>query len=72
MTATHPTASLWTLLSHPVPCLAYELARKRDPDVVVRTLRPSSWRPGLLRCDNCGRHFDWVFERAYTAPGPRP
>lgn len=78
MAAAHPTApianaaSLWSLPSHPVPCPACQRAHLRDPDIVVGSLVPSTWRPGLLRCDSCGRHFDWVLGRPYTAPEPRP
>ncbi len=64
-------ATLWSLPSQPVPCPACELASKRDPAIVIGSLRASTWRPGLLRCDSCGRHFDWVFGRPYTAPEPQ-
>lgn len=66
------SASLWSLPSSPVPCPACEHARSRNPDIVVGSLVASTWRPGLLRCDSCGRHFDWVFGRPYSAPEPRP
>lgn len=77
MAAVHPTAplanwaSLWSLPTHPVPCPVCEYAHVRDAHIVVGSLVASTWRPGLLRCDSCGRHFDWVLGRAHVAP-PEP
>lgn len=55
-----------------IECPACKLARDQDADASEGWLHPSAERPGCYVCNCCGRHYDVIFGRAYTAPEPEP